>query len=111
MPHEALTYFEHWLRTLPSSVKTAFKKYCGITPFWMPTVLAYFEHPYTTGYIEGVNRVIDDLHRAGRGYSFDVIRGKLLLSPKLEVKTFRRRGEIWRLAIIRCHQLGGALVA
>lgn len=105
-PTEAEHYYRHWVQTLPAQVKAVFKKHCSIQPFWMPTVLAYFDHPYTTGYIESVNRVIDDIHRAGRGYSFDVIRGKLLLAPALEAKSFRRRAGIWLLAIIRCSGAG-----
>jgi len=40
------------------------------------------------------NRFLDDLQRDGRGYSFEVIRAKLMLAEKLESKTFRRRSSI-----------------
>lgn len=90
-PAEAEAYYEHWMRTLPRSISGAFEQYCKIQPFWKATVFAYFDHPYTTGFIEALNRVVDDLNRAGRGYSFEIIRGKMILSPKVESFTFRPR--------------------
>lgn len=90
-PAQAEAYYLHWTKSLPSSISGIFRANCSITPIWRPAVFGYFEHQFTSGYIEAVNRVIDDVHRAGRGYSFEVIRGKLLLSPELQKKTFRER--------------------
>lgn len=88
-PAEAEAYYHDWRRTLPQSVRQVFLQKCRIQPRWMPMVLAYFEEPYTTGYIESLNRFLDDLQRDGRGYSFEVMRAKLMLAEKLEKKTFR----------------------
>ena len=92
-PAEAEIYYERWIRTLPASIAGAFRQYCSILPIWRGAVFSYFEHPYTTGYIESLNRVVDDLNRAGRGYSFEIIRGKMLLSPKAESLSFRPRSK------------------
>lgn len=62
-------------------------------------VLAYFEEPYTTGYVEAVNRVLDDLQRAGRGYSFEVIRAKLMLAERLEKRTFRGKNGVTKIGV------------
>lgn len=90
-PAQAEAYFKAWMSNLRPEIAPIFKMNCGIQPIWRPAVFGYFEHRFTSGYVEAVNRVIDDIHRAGRGYSFEVIRGKLLLSPELQKKTFRRR--------------------
>lgn len=92
MPSEAEYYYKHWVKTLPVALRKTFLKYCSITPMWQPAVFSYFDHPFTTGYIESVNRVLDDIQRAGRGYSYEVIRGKILLSSKLKRMSFRERG-------------------
>lgn len=88
-PAQAEAYFLNWMKHLPQSIAPVFKANCSIQPIWRPAVFGYFEHQFTSGYIEAVNRVIDDVQRAGRGYSFEAIRGKLLLSPELQKKTFR----------------------
>lgn len=90
-PAEAEHYYKHWIVSLPDRIRDTFEKHCRLLPFWQAAVFAYFDHPYTTGYVEAVNRVIDDLNRAGRGYSFEIIRGKLMLAPRLEKRTFRDR--------------------
>ncbi len=90
-PAEAERYYRAWHRDLPESVADRFGPACTIPKAWLPMVFAYFEAPYTTGYVESINRFLDDLQRDGRGYSFDVMRAKLLLAEPLEKKTFRRR--------------------
>ncbi|WP_286963821.1 transposase [Methylobacterium sp.] len=86
---EAEAYYKHWLSRLPGSVSDSFERHCAIPRRWMPMLIAYFEEPYTTGYIESVNRFIADQDRDGRGYSFDVMRAKFLLREPLADLTFR----------------------
>lgn len=90
-PAEAEIYYKNWMRTLPEKIRPTFETHCTIQPFWRNAVFAFFDEPYTTGYVEAVNRTIDDLNRAGRGYSFEIMRGKLMLAPKLQSVTFRDR--------------------
>jgi transposase len=90
-PAEAERYYADWLRTLPPTVEDKFRRLVAVAPRWLPMVYAYFEHPFTTNYVEAVNRILDDLQRDGRGYSFEVMRAKLMLAGKLENKTFRDR--------------------
>lgn len=47
---------------------------------WHEEIFAYFDHRYTNAGTEALNRVIRDIDREGRGYSFDVLRGKALYS-------------------------------
>ena len=91
-PAEAEWYYKNWEKTLPIELRAIFLKHCTIKSGQQArAVYAYFDEPYTTAYIEGVNRQLDDIQRAGRGYSWEIIRGKLLLSPKLTKQTFRER--------------------
>lgn len=76
----AQQWYEAWEAQLPSAlykdfarVKTAFKN-------WNAEIMAYFEHPYTNAYIESVNNLLASIERAGRGYSFEMVRAKALLS-------------------------------
>lgn len=91
-PADAEAHYRRWVKTLPIQIQPTFLKLCRISAGQQArAVFAYFDEPYTTGYIEGVNRMLDDIQRAGRGYSYDIIRGKLLLTPKLQKRTFRDR--------------------
>lgn len=98
-PAEGEAYYKDWIATLPPTVSLAFRTKCEIPRRWMPMVLAYFEEPYTTGYVEAVNRFLDDLQRDGRGYSFEVIRAKLMLAEKLEKRTFRGKNGVTKIGV------------
>jgi hypothetical protein len=45
---------------------------------WREEVFAFFDFPATNGYTEALNGVIKVVNRAGRGYSLDAIKAKLL---------------------------------
>ena len=66
------------LRKIPSHLDKDFEALFSIVKNWRPQILAYFEHPFTNGYTEGVNAAIRQIHRQGRGYSFEVLRARLL---------------------------------
>lgn len=42
-------------------------------------IFNYFETPYTNAFVEGLNSVIRSISDKGRGYDFDILRGKVLL--------------------------------
>jgi len=45
---------------------------------WWNEIFNYYDHPITNGYTESVNNLAKGMNRMGRGYSFDVIRARLL---------------------------------
>jgi transposase len=49
---------------------------------WRKEILNYFDHPITNVYTEAVNGVVKVENRMGRGYSFEVIRARILFSDK-----------------------------
>lgn len=47
---------------------------------WREEFFAYWDCPVTNAYTESLNRLIGDADRIGRGYSFDVLRTRMLLA-------------------------------
>lgn len=45
---------------------------------WHEEIFSYFEHPYTNALTESLNHKINEIARLGRGYSFAVLRTKVL---------------------------------
>uniref|UniRef100_A0A9E7ZUD3 ISL3 family transposase n=1 Tax=Bosea sp. NBC_00436 TaxID=2969620 RepID=A0A9E7ZUD3_9HYPH len=66
------------LRKIPSHLDRDFEGLLSIVSNWRTEILAYFDRPSTNGYTEGVNAAIRQIDRQGRGYSFDVLRARLL---------------------------------
>ncbi len=63
---------------IPSHLDGYFEGLLSIVKNWRPEILAYFDRPATNGYTEGVNAAIRQIDRQGRGYSFEVLRARLL---------------------------------
>ncbi|WAJ27518.1 ISL3 family transposase [Antarcticirhabdus aurantiaca] len=108
-PEEAEHYYRHWMKTLPASIRSDFQKACSIKPEWRRPVFAYFDHPYTTGYVESINRTIDEIQRIGRGYSFEMMRGKMLLAGRVEPRTFRNTQRLRQAAFEVCRWMTSCL--
>lgn len=49
---------------------------------WFNFILNYFDMPYTNGVTEMLNGKINRVYDAGRGYSFDILRAKLLFGTE-----------------------------
>lgn len=76
-----------WRESVPARMrktKKDFKPLMTCTANWREEMLAYFDHPISNGYTEALNGVAKVINRAGRGYSFEVLRARLLFS-----KTYR----------------------
>lgn len=90
-PAEAEWYYKHWVEKLDPAVAGQFHSLANIQKRWLPHVFAFFEHPFTTGYVESINRGLKAMQAEGRKFSFESIRGRLMLAESLEKKTFRDR--------------------
>ncbi|WP_066721588.1 MULTISPECIES: ISL3 family transposase [Hyphomicrobiales] len=75
---EAARLLGDCLRKIPSHLDGDFEGLLSIVKNWRPEILAYFDHRFTNGFTEGVNAAIRQIDRQGRGYSFDVLRARLL---------------------------------
>ncbi len=64
--------------SVPASMKLDFKELLSATKNWRNEILAYFEFPITNGYTEAVNGTAKVMNRVGRGYTFEVLRSRVL---------------------------------
>ena len=84
---EATKAYDAFLVSVPDSMKADFKDLTTAMKNWRTEILAYFDYPITNGYTEALNGVAKVINRAGRGYSFEVMRARILYRtprPKAE---------------------------
>lgn len=83
----AVAAYDDLLRSVSTEIKTDFKPLLTAMKNWRSEILAYFDHPISNAYTEAVNGVAKAINRSGRGYSFEVLRARLLFGkahpPKL----------------------------
>lgn len=79
---EAIEAFDAFPGTVPASIKPDFKVLLTAMKNWRTEILAYFDHPISNGYTEALNGVAKAVNRAGRGYTFPVLRARLLFVPR-----------------------------
>ena len=71
-----------WQANIPTELAATFKDLTTAVHNWHDEIFAYFEQPITNAYTESVNRVAKDMNRMGRGYSFEVLRARILYDKK-----------------------------
>ena len=78
---EAGDRLDAWRASVPVTMKKGKKSFAPLitaTKNWREEILAFFYHPISNGYTEALNGVAKVINRQGRGYSFDVLRARLL---------------------------------
>lgn len=70
--------YVQWKAGLSPAATSAFKPLITAVTNWETEIFAYFDHPVTNAYTESLNNLIRFVNREGRGYSFDVLRAKIL---------------------------------
>lgn len=76
-----------WQRGIDPSIARHFETLTKALNNWMPEILNGFDYPITNAYTESINRLAKDLQRMGRGYSFDVVRAKMLYDKRANEPT------------------------
>ena len=79
---EAKAMFSDWKRECERVGDGAYDGFIKTVEAWEDEIFAYFDFPdmaRTNAQTESLNRSIRTIARAGRGYSFDVLRKKVLL--------------------------------
>jgi transposase len=84
---EAEDSAHEWLSTLPTPLRSSFKQCINLLTHWRKEILNFYDHRVSNGFTESMNKKINDIERAGRGYAFEVIRAKLLFNEKPRMKT------------------------
>jgi transposase len=76
--------------SIPDELMPAFNPLVTAVKNWDREIFAYWEHPVTNAATEALNGIMKMVNRMGRGYTFDVLRAKILGRPQL-LKRQRRR--------------------
>lgn len=77
--NEAETKYDKWKDSIPDDYEfRPFIDAAKTIDRWHKEIFNYFDHPETNGPVEALNGLAKISNRAGRGYTFDVIRAKLL---------------------------------
>lgn len=84
---DARRMLEEWRESVPllmrDKPKKEFRPLWTATKNWMEDILAYWDFPITNAYTEAANGVAKVINRAGRGYSFEVLRARWLFGKGL----------------------------
>ncbi|CAO3425865.1 hypothetical protein [Azospirillum endophyticum] len=67
------------MRDMPTDIRPAFQPLITAITNWEAEVFAYFRHPITNAVTECMNGLIRLGSYAGRGFSFEALRAKILL--------------------------------
>lgn len=67
-----------WLSGLSDDISREFSPLVRAIGNWHSEIFNYFDYPVTNAYTESLNNLIRSVNRIGRGYSFDVLRAKIL---------------------------------
>lgn len=80
---EAERRYKLWEAAIPAELAYAFHDLTRALKNWHEEAFSYFDHgaAATNAYTEAMNGVAKVLNRLGRGYSFEMIRAKMLFSP------------------------------
>jgi transposase len=72
--------FDDWRKSIPSEFQQSFGQVAATVDRHSRDIFNYFDSPITNGYAEATNGVMKAANEMGRGYSFEVIRAKLMFS-------------------------------
>lgn len=91
-----------WEQDISPEVLDHFKPLLISISNWREEIFAYFDHPITNAYTESLNNLIRFINRAGRGYSFDALRAKVLFTHGFHKKqtkksSYQRDPNAWGL--------------
>lgn len=75
---DAEEYWENWKNVSTPTVRRYFKDAIRAIDNWHEEIFNWWDYPYTNALTESLNNVIKGTFRSGRGYSFEVLRAKLL---------------------------------
>ena len=86
---DAEARFKTWLGHLDPELQGHFKELTTAMRNWHDEVFTFFEHRITNAYTESANSLTRLMHRMGRGYSFEVLRARMLYDERARKATRR----------------------
>ncbi|MCR1345509.1 ISL3 family transposase [Acidithiobacillus ferrooxidans] len=91
---KALRRYQEWEDALEGGIRDAFQPVVTAFRDWRTEIFAHFDWRVTNACAESANNLIRVANRMGRGYSFDVLRARILLANHAghrKRKIFQRR--------------------
>lgn len=82
---EAIGYFNSWKEAIPDKFK-AFQDVAKMIDNWHIEIFNYFDYKVTNAFTESINNLIKHIEKLGRGYSFEVLRAKVMFSTRATKK-------------------------
>lgn len=82
---EAEEHFDKWKKSIPEDMNH-FKDIAKTFTNWHTEIFNYFDNRYTNAFTESINNLIKHIEKRGRGYSFEVLRAKVLFGTKATIK-------------------------
>jgi transposase len=101
----AIEDYDSFASAVPDSLKADFFDLTRAMKNWRKEILNYFDYPITNAYTEALNGVAKVANRMGRGYSFEVIRARVLFSDRKPSKRqlrARKAAEAEKANMHRC---------
>lgn len=93
---DAIAAYEGWERSITDrELLSAFRPLLTAMHNWRDEIFAFWDHRATNALTEALNGIAKTVERAGRGYSFDVIRAKLLYTMALHKTRRPKYGTRW----------------
>ncbi len=108
---EAKQRFDEWKENIPPYMRKYTKSFLTSLKNWETEILNYFDCHLTNAFTEGLNNMIRSINKEGRGYSFDVLRAKILLAygkARVVKPTFRgamKQRKRYKVAEASLHKL------
>lgn len=102
---------DKWANSLDPLIEKHFRDLRVALHNWHEEIFNYYDNPVTNGYTESMNNITRFINRMGRGYSFEVLRARLLYDEKVvkgERSSIRKKvrkqkppNDVWSLTIGR----------
>lgn len=89
---DAQAFARAWLDSLPPEMEYAFGAARTALTNWWGEIFNFYDHRVTNAYTESTNRLAKDMNRMGRGYSFEVMRARLIYEKQARKPTTKVRG-------------------
>ena len=92
--------FEEWKASIPKEY-IPFFNVAATVENWHAEIFNYFDYRYTNAITESINNLIKSMEKAGRGYTFEVLRAKMLYGtmatkkPVYRTKPKRKEGYLY----------------
>ena len=80
--NEAERAAEAWINSVPPELSDTFREVVHALRSWWTEIFNWYECQISNAYTESINRIAKDMNRMGRGYSFEVIRARLIFDEE-----------------------------